>query len=339
MHKIHHNHSLRNLNTFGVDVKARLFCSINSTNQLIDLISAEKSRVNRLLILGAGSNILFTKDFDGLVIKTDIKGIEVVKEDEAFVFVKVSAGEIWHDLVLYCLQNNWGGVENLSLIPGTVGAAPIQNIGAYGVEISSMIHQVEGIDLKTGLHQTFSAEDCRFKYRDSIFKNDLKEKIFISSVTLRLTKKDHALTTSYGALKELIEKLKQDVTIQTVSDTVIQIRQSKLPDPAVIGNAGSFFKNPVVDKIHFEKVKKNYSTIPSYNIDNQSVKIPAAWLIEQAGFKGKQVGKVMMHDKQALVLVNRGGATGGELLRLSQQVQDAVHNKFSIKLEPEVNII
>lgn len=336
---IQNNVNLRSYNTFGIDCHAKHFTEVTSKEDIIELIQHPVFKKGPHLILGGGSNILFTADYPGLVIRNAIMGIDETSLDDRFVLVKVGAGENWHALVIHCLNKNYGGIENLSLIPGSVGAAPMQNIGAYGVEIKEVIESVEGIDLANGNVVDFSHDDCLFGYRESVFKNDLRGKYFISSVTLRLSKKEHQLNTTYGSLKDVIDANKGALTIHTVSDAVINIRKSKLPDPSVVGNAGSFFKNPVIDKSKFEKLKKDYSTIPQYPVDNQFVKIPAAWLIEQAGFKGKQVGKAAMHDKQALVLVNRGGATGEELLALSREVQHAVEKKFSIQLEPEVNII
>jgi len=334
------NISLKPFNTFGIDVKAKYLCPINSISQLSELIHSSLFKSEQRYILAGGSNILFTKDFDGLIIKVSLKGIETTEETERHVKVKVSAGENWHQFVLHAVAKGWGGIENLSLIPGTAGAAPIQNIGAYGVEIQNLIENVEGIDLDTGALRVFSNEECEFGYRESVFKKGLKKKYFISSVTLRLSKKDHQLNTTYGALNETLEMMSvKEKTIQSISDAVIQIRQSKLPDPNVIGNAGSFFKNPTIDTNQFKELQKTNSTIPGYPIDNQNIKVPAGWLIEQCGWKGKTVDKVGVHPKQALVLVNYGDGEGSAILELSEKIQRSVFEKFRIRLMPEVNIL
>jgi UDP-N-acetylmuramate dehydrogenase len=291
-------------------------------------------------ILGGGSNILFTGDFNGLLIKVDLKGIQILEEADHFVKVKVAAGENWHGFVQKAVRNDWGGVENLSLIPGTVGAAPIQNIGAYGVEIQSMIENVEGIDLSSGHLKVFSNDECEFGYRESVFKRGLKKKYFISSITLRLTKKSHQLNTSYGAIKDTLNEMNvTDVTIQTISEAVIKIRQSKLPDPSVVGNAGSFFKNPTIALSRYETLLQTHSSMPGYQVDNQNIKVPAGWLIEQCGWKGKTIKNVGVHPKQALVLVNYGDGSGAEILALAKQIQASVLQKFEINLTPEVNIL
>jgi UDP-N-acetylmuramate dehydrogenase len=332
--------NLKPLNTFHIGAKAGLLGTVTSEEEVISLFHSDTYKKNRSLILGSGSNILFTKDFDGLVILNRLKGINVTSENEEFVTVRVASGELWHPFVLHCVKNNWGGVENLSLIPGTMGAAPMQNIGAYGAEVKEVLVSVEAIECKTGNKRSFSADECRLGYRESIFKSELKEFFFISSVTLRLTKKNHRLNTSYGAIRDTLKMMNaNEATIKSISDAVISIRKSKLPDPEVIGNAGSFFKNPVVTAHQYNELKKNYPTIPGYFSENQSVKIPAAWLIEQDGWKGKRFGDAGVHQHQALVLVNYNDAKGDELYSLAKKIQSSVNTRFNILLTPEVNII
>lgn len=332
------NTSLKSFNTFGIDTKAKYFCELNSIDDLISLYQTELFKNERRLILGGGSNILFKQDFNGLVIHNSILGKEVVHETEDLVQLRVRSGELWHDTVMHCVKHNWGGVENLSLIPGTMGAAPIQNIGAYGVEVREVIENVEAVELSTGRLKTFSNQECKFGYRESVFKNELKEKFFISSVTLTLTKKNHRVVTSYGAIADTLSNMNiAQPTIKNVSDAVIKIRTEKLPDFHTIGNAGSFFKNPEITEEQFYKLQHEHPSIPHYPA-NQGVKVPAGWLIEQCGWKGKKLGNVGVHDKQALVLVNHGGASGEEIFSLAMKIISSVREKFSITLTPEVNI-
>jgi UDP-N-acetylmuramate dehydrogenase len=332
--------NLKPLNTFHIGAKAGLLGTVTSEEEVISLFHSDIYKKNRSLILGSGSNILFTKDYNGLVILNRLKGITVTSENEEFVTVRVASGELWHPFVLHCVKNNWGGVENLSLIPGTMGAAPMQNIGAYGAEVKEVLVSVEAIECNTGNKRSFSADECRLGYRESIFKSELKEFFFISSVTLRLTKKNHRLNTSYGAIHDTLKLMNaNEATIKSISDAVISIRKSKLPDPEVIGNAGSFFKNPVVTADQYNELKKNYATMPGYFSENQSVKIPAAWLIEQDGWKGKRFGDAGVHQHQALVLVNYDDAKGDELYTLAKKIQSSVNTRFNILLTPEVNII
>jgi UDP-N-acetylmuramate dehydrogenase len=332
--------SLKRLNTFHIDAKARWLGKITSEQQAIELFRSREYDGRPLLILGSGSNILFTRDFNGLVIRNELKGLTVVKDTDEYVTIKAASGELWHPFVVHCVQNNWGGVENLSLIPGTVGAAPMQNIGAYGVEIKDVLVSVDAINRQTGEKSTFTAADCRLGYRESIFKSDLKEKYFISSVTLRLTKKNHHLNTSYGAIKDTLQQMNvQQITIRDISNAVIAIRRSKLPDPDDIGNAGSFFKNPVISEDEYLILKKEHPGIPGYFSENQSVKVPAAWLIEQEGWKGKRFGDAGVHSKQALVLVNHNNAKGDEIYSLAMKIQSSIKSRFNILLTPEVNII
>jgi UDP-N-acetylmuramate dehydrogenase len=340
MIRIEENVSLKHLNTFGIDSKAKYLVEIFSVKALQELIQHPVYQSNKHLILGGGSNLLFTKDFDGIVIKTSIKGITLLEQNEDDVFVQAASGENWHEFVMHCMKHHWGGVENLSLIPGTVGAAPIQNIGAYGIEIKDVITNVVGIDLSSGAQRSFTNSECGFNYRESVFKQELKEKYFISSITLRLTKKKHHLNTQYGAIQEVLKQLNIVLpTIDDVSNAVIAIRQSKLPDPNVIGNAGSFFKNPTIDKNLFESIRKDHPSIPSYPSDNQNVKIPAGWLIEQCGWKGKRIGNIGVHPQQALVLVNYGDGKGEEIFLLAMKIQSSVKEKFGVTLTTEVNII
>mgnify|MGYP001580233402 CR=1 FL=1 len=343
MIRIERDVSLKPFNTFGIDVSAKYFCRIESAEQLQSLLQTPVFKEEKHLFLGGGSNILFTKNFDGLVVKIEITGIEKIAEDHAHALLKVGAGEIWHNLVMHCVKNNLGGIENLSLIPGTTGAAPIQNIGAYGVEVKEVIRFVDAIDLSTGEIKVFTKEECRFDYRESVFKHELKEKYFISSVTLSMTKENHRLVTNYGAIQDTLKAMNvldvNDVTIQSISDAVIHIRKSKLPDPAMLGNAGSFFKNPLITQKHYETLQQAYPKIPSYPSINQQVKVPAGWLIEQTGWKGKKNNHVGVHEQQALVLINYGGAQGEEILQLAKQIQHDVEEKFGVSLAPEVNII
>lgn len=337
---IEENIDLTPYNTFHVAARARYFVRIQSISELKLLLSEPIYKNNKRLILGGGSNCVFVRDFDGLIIKVETLGIEVLSKSETEIRVKVASGEVWHDFVMHCLSHNWGGVENLSLIPGTVGASPIQNIGAYGVEVKELIESVEGVSLEDGVERTFTNEECKFSYRESIFKHALSKIFFISSITLRLTTKNHRINTSYGGIKDHLDKQNIAVpTIHDVSQSVIAIRKSKLPDPAVMGNAGSFFKNPVITVEQLKKLQVKFPEIPSYNADNQLFKVPAGWLIEKAGWKGKRINDVGVHDKQALVIVNHRDASGEEIFSLSQKIIDDVQEKFNIQLVREVNII
>jgi len=343
MINIEKNVSLLPYNSFSVDAVAGYFCKITEVHQLQELIQSSIYQNNPRYILGEGSNVLFTKDFQGLVIKIEIKGIEIVQENEERIMIKAGAGEPWHGLVLHCVMNDWGGLENLSLIPGTVGAAPIQNIGAYGVEIKDRIENVEGVDALTGEVHSFNSVECRFEYRESAFKHELKGKYFISSVTLSLTKKNHLLNTDYGAIRDTLQEQNvnalRDATVKTISDAVIRIRRLKLPDTAVVGSAGSFFKNPTIPRKHAELLQHEYPSMPLYHAVNQNVKISAGWLIEQCGWKGKRINNIGVHPHQALVLVNYGGGTGKEIFQLAMNIRDTVNNKFGVLLETEVNIL
>lgn len=332
--------SLKPYNTFGIDVTAKYFILLPSKEAVLEILQSPVFQSEEHIILGSGSNVLFTQDFNGLIIKNEIKGISVVEENETEIVVEVGAGEVWHDLVLYAIKNNWGGIENLSLIPGTVGAAPMQNIGAYGVEIKEVIENISAIEIATGKEKIFTNETCQFGYRESIFKHELKNKFVISSVTLRLSKVNHNINISYGGLRESTYiKGKETVTIQDVSAAVIEIRRSKLPDPKQIGNAGSFFKNPVIETKTYNSLQTKYPTIPGFKVNNDETKVPAAWLIEQCGWKGKTIGNVGVHKHQPLVMVNYGDGKGVEILSLAKQVQQSVQDKFGVKLQLEVNVV
>lgn len=336
--QIKNDFSLKGFNTFGIDVRAKEFVVVNAHQDLFDLILKRDLTKEKFLMLGGGSNILFTKDFEGLLIKNEIGGIEIMKEDDQQVLIRVGAGMIWHEFVLYCIERGWGGLENLSLIPGTVGASPIQNIGAYGVEVKDLIDEVEGIDLAQKNTRKIKSQDCAFEYRSSIFKTNLKNKFLITAVVFKLTKQ-HRLHIEYGAIKDELSKMMVDhPSIKDVSNAVINIRQSKLPDPNIIGNAGSFFKNPLVSAKKLHDLKSIYPSIISFP-NGSDFKLAAGWLIEQAGWKGHREGNVGCHEKQALVLVNHGNASSLEVLRLAQKIQESVSNKFGIELEMEVNII
>lgn len=336
--KIQENISLKPYNTFGIDKKARFFAIASTVDDFREAISFAEKEGIELFVLGGGSNILLTSDQDKLVVKNELKGIEVIASDEDFVSVKVGAGEIWHDLVLYAISQNWGGIENLSLIPGTVGASPMQNIGAYGVEIKDVFESLEALHRKSKEIHRFGSSDCEFGYRESVFKHRLKDQYIILSVTFKLSKKPQ-LNTEYGAIQETLNALNTAIpTVKAISDAVIQIRQSKLPDPVKIGNAGSFFKNPTISPKQFEQLKTSFPGIPGYP-NEEGVKVPAGWLIEQAGWKGHKYGEVGVHDKQALVLVNYGNGDGAKIEELSKKIQQSVQEKFGVALSPEVNFL
>lgn len=336
--QVQKNISLQPYNTFGIAVIAQQFVEINTLSDLKHLPALVNENQN-ILILGGGSNMLFTQNYDGLVIKNNLKGITLIKEDKDTIFIKAMAGETWHNFVMYCVENNFGGVENLSLIPGCVGAAPIQNIGAYGVELKDVFVELEAMELQSGKIITVDTSTCKFGYRNSIFKQEWKGKYIIISVTLQLQKKPK-LNTSYGAIQHTLSQNNiHQPTVKDISDAVIAIRQSKLPDPKIIGNAGSFFKNPEVEITVYDNLKKQFPDIPGYPISDSKIKIPAGWMIEHCGFKGKRIGNTGAHKDQALVLVNYGGATGKEIFDLAMQIQKTVFQKFGVMIEPEVNVI
>ncbi|HDZ14854.1 hypothetical protein LCGC14_1058540 [marine sediment metagenome] len=336
--KIQENISLKAYNTFGISVKARYFLEINSVEELQNALKLEN--YPEKFILSGGSNMLITSDIAALVLHINIKGIEIIAQDEDYVELKVMAGENWHNLVLYTLEHNYGGLENMSLIPGNTGTAPIQNIGAYGVELKDTFLQCDAVDVSDSSLRTFIKQDCQFGYRDSYFKNEGKGKFVIVSVNFKLTKRNHKLRTNYGAIESELEKKGIDQpTIKDISSAVITIRQSKLPDPKVLGNSGSFFKNPILSASDFHKFSQKHSDSPFYKLSDDTYKIPAGWLIEHAGFKGKRFGDAGVHKDQALVLVNHGNATGKEIIGLAQKIMAAVNEKFGIDIEPEVNVV
>lgn len=338
------NVSLKNYNTFGVDVSAKYFAEVSSVEELISEFASWQIPTDiaksPILFLGGGSNVLFTKDFDGLVIHLDLKGISEKTEDENHVLVTAKAGENWHQFVLHNLEKNYGGLENLSLIPGNVGTSPMQNIGAYGTEIKDIFESCKVLNLETLETEIFDLKKCSFGYRDSIFKQEGKGKYVILEVTFRLTTKNHKISVEYGAIQSELDKMNMtNPTIQDVSKAVINIRQSKLPDPKEIGNAGSFFKNPTIPFYQYDDLKQKFENIPGYQ-NGDFVKVPAGWLIEQCGWKGKQIGNVATHHLQSLVIINKtGNATGKEIFDFSTMIIDSVKEKFGIELEREVNIV
>lgn len=336
--QIVHNISLKPYNTFGIDAKAKHFVSVSSIDELRKVL--ELSEYPEKLILGGGSNMLLTKNQDLLVVHINIKGISIVSEDKDSVLVKANAGENWHEFVLHCIDKDFGGIENLSLIPGNVGSAPIQNIGAYGVELKDTFFSCEGMSLETKNIETFTKEDCHFDYRNSIFKHEAKGKYIITSVTFKLSKHNHQLHVNYGTISSQLEAMKiSKPTIQDISRAVIDIRTQKLPNPREIGNSGSFFKNPVITKSHYQALLENFNDMPSYAVSDDEVKVPAGWLIEKAGFKGKRFGDYGVHKHQALVLVNYGNAKGEDILKLAELIQKTIKGLFDISIEAEVNIL
>jgi UDP-N-acetylmuramate dehydrogenase len=363
---IQSNVSLKPFHTFGMNVQARQLAAFQDQDSLGEILAAYPD--GHRLILGGGSNVLFTRDYDGLVLKNEVKGIETIAEDDNYVYIKAGAGENWHGFVQHCIHADLGGVENLSLIPGCVGASPMQNIGAYGVEIKEVFQELEAYHLQDGVLQAFSLNDCNFGYRDSVFKNKFKDQFVILNVTFRLRRRP-VFNTSYGAIEQELSRMGvKDLSVKAISDAVINIRRSKLPDPAKIGNAGSFFKNPVVPASKFAELSLAYPGMPAYpaevapyedapidapdrgaaedvagSVDagdpsGVPMKLAAGWMIEQCGWKGYRKGDAGVHERQALVLVNYGNATGKEIFDLSQQVMDSVHQKFGVVLEREVNI-
>jgi len=331
------NYSLREHNTFRIDVKTKRFIEYADINELKQILSNPALCKLPLLPIGRGSNLLFTKDFDGTILHSSIKHIIIETETDDYVDLKVGSGVIWDDFVVYCTEQDWRGAENLSLIPGETGAASVQNIGAYGTEIKDIIRKVDAIEIATGKELTFENKDCRYAYRSSIFKNDLKNKVIVTNVYFRLHK-IIPFNLSYGTIEAEAKKF-GEINIANVRKAVISIRESKLPDPNLTGNAGSFFINPVIDIDFYRALLRQYPEMPHYPQSPDSVKIPAGWLIEQCGWKGKQIGHAAVHDRQALVLVNKGGATGEEIFRLSEMIQDSVKDKFGIEILPEVNIL
>ncbi len=331
------NYALKSFNSFGIAVSAKYYCNISSNEALQEVLAWNKKQHHQILVLGGGSNILFTKNFEGLVLHNTLKGIELVRESEHYYYVRAMAGESWHEFVQYCVKQNYAGVENLILIPGNIGATPMQNIGAYGVEIKDVFYELEAVDIEAQSLVVFKKGDCNFGYRDSIFKQTLKNKFIITSVTYELPKLPK-YNTSYGAIEMELEKQGvKELSIAAIAKAVIAIRQRKLPDPQQIGNAGSFFKNPVIPTEKYLQLKKPYPTLPGY-ADGASTKLPAGWLIEQCGWKGYRKEDAGCYALQALVLVNYGKATGEEIYNLSEKIIQTVQHKFEIVLEREVNI-
>lgn len=336
MSEVQQNISLQPYNTFGLDVKARYFASFSSVEELKQLLSSDIAQQNPLLILGGGSNVLLTKDFEGLVLLNQLKGIIIREDGET---IEAAAGEVWHELVLFSIKHNLGGIENMSLIPGSVGAAPMQNIGAYGVEVKDVFVELEALHIPTLELKKFNREECNFGYRESVFKRALKGQFVITKVVLKLSANPE-LNTSYGAIEEELKKMGiSDPTVRDVSNAVISIRQSKLPDPKEIGNSGSFFKNPVVSKEKFESLKIEFPNIANYPLSTGEVKLAAGWLIENAGWKGRTINNYGVHKNQALVLVNYGGAAGKDIYQLSEDILQSIRERFGVELEREVNII
>ena len=336
---IQQNFSLKPYNTFGIEATAKFFVEIQSVQELKSILQNSEYQSIEKLFLGGGSNILLTKNYDGLVVKINLKGINKVFENDSHVYIQAGAGEIWHELVMYCVKNQFAGMENLSLIPGTVGAAPMQNIGAYGVEIKDIFEELQALNLETLEIETFKVNDCYFGYRESVFKHQFKGKYVITSVTFKLNKVP-IYKVAYGDIQKTLEEMNvSELSIKAVSDAVVNIRKSKLPDPAEIGNSGSFFKNPEIPKFQYEEIKTKFENIPSYPINETTVKVPAGWLIEQAGWKGFRDGQIGVHTRQALVLVNYGGGTGEQIKALSAKIQASVLEKFGISLSTEVNFI
>jgi UDP-N-acetylmuramate dehydrogenase len=336
--QIQNNFSLKKYNTFGIEAKAKQFVAVHSVEELKQILATHKTEAK--FILGGGSNMLLTQDINALVIHIDLKGKKIIKEDNDYVWVESQAGEVWHEFVLWSIDHNLGGLENMSLIPGNVGTTPVQNIGAYGTEIKDTFVSCNTVDIATQELVTFTKAECKFGYRESIFKQEAKDKYVITSVVFKLTKRNHKINTAYGDITKELEK-NNIVTpnLKEVSNAVIAIRKSKLPDPKELGNSGSFFKNPIIPKELYEKVHAQFPEMPHYVVSETEVKVPAGWLIEQAGFKGKRFGDAGIHKNQALVLVNYGNATGQEIFAVSKDIQATVLNKFGIAIEAEVNVI
>ena len=339
--EIKENYSLKDLNTFGVDVKARYFVEVSSDQEIKSFLSEYKSKLKDkpILILSGGSNILFTKDYNGIVLKVNTKGIEIIKENKKYVYVKAKAGEVWDDLVKYCIDNNFGGIENLTFIPGRVGAAPVQNIGAYGVKIKDVFYKLNTINIKTRKEKRFLKKDCDFGYRRSAFTAKSKNQYIILSVTLKLHKNSQ-FNIQYDDIEKELNKIGiQQLDIKVISEAVCKVRTAKLPDPYQIGNAGSFFKNPLVSLSEYKKLSDAYPSLKAFQLSPEKYKLYAGWLIEHCGWKDKRIGNAGVYRNNALILVNYGGAKGSDILELSKQIQKSVFDKFEVKLEPEVNIV
>lgn len=336
--KLHTNFSLKKYNTFGIEAKAKQFISVHSVAELQTVLA--ENPTEKKFILGGGSNMLLTQDIEALVIHIDLKGKKIIDENDDFVWVESQAGENWHEFVLWTIDQNLGGLENMSLIPGNVGTTPVQNIGAYGAEIKDHFVSCQAMAIANQELKNFNTAECHFGYRESIFKNEVKDQYIITSVVFKLTKRNHKINTSYGDILGELEKNNiQNPRLKEVSNAVIAIRQSKLPDPKELGNSGSFFKNPIIPKTDFEKIHQQFPDMKYFEISESEVKVPAGWLIEQAGFKGKRFGDAGIHKNQALVLVNYGNATGQEILAVSKNIQETVYATFGIHIEAEVNVI
>ena len=336
--EIQTNFSLKNHNTFGIEASAKQFVAVHDTTELKTIL--EQNKTEKKFILGGGSNMLLTKDIDALVIHVDLKGKKIIKEDEDFAWIESQAGENWHEFVLWTIDQNFGGLENMSLIPGNVGTTPVQNIGAYGAEIKDTFVSCEAMSIENQEMRSFAKAECHFGYRESVFKNEAKDQYVITSVVFKLTKRNHKINVSYGDISgELAKNNITNPTLKDVSNAVIAIRQSKLPDPKELGNSGSFFKNPILKKSDFEKIHHQFPEMKYYEVSETEVKVPAGWLIEQAGFKGKRFGDAGIHKNQALVLVNYGNATGQEILEVSKTIQKTIFETFGIHIEAEVNVI
>jgi UDP-N-acetylmuramate dehydrogenase len=336
--EIYSNFSLKNYNTFGIEAKAKKFVAVHSLAELTSVLRQNNSE--NTFILGGGSNMLLTQDIKALVIHIDLKGKRVIDENEDYAWVESQAGENWHEFVLWTIDQNFGGLENMSLIPGNVGATPVQNIGAYGTEIKDTFVSCAALTSLNLELKTFTKEDCRFGYRESIFKNEVKDQYIITSVVFKLTKQNHNINTSYGDITNELAKNKITIpNLKDVSDAVVAIRKSKLPDPKELGNSGSFFKNPILLKTDFKKIQQQFPQMKYYEVSETEVKVPAGWLIEEAGLKGKRFGDAGIHKDQALVLVNYGKATGQEILNVSKHIQETIFTKFGIHIEAEVNVI
>ncbi len=335
--EVRENYSLKNYNTFGIDVKCRYFVESDTESEFLEFVSSYELKPEEIMVLGEGSNFLFTDDFDGTVFYPTIKGMEIVEENDEHVWVRIGAGEIWDDFVAWAVERGYGGVENLSFIPGHVGAAPVQNVGAYGMEAGDTIERVEAIQIEEARKDVIDAADCRFAYRDSIFKGEWKNKYIITYVVFRLTKAPE-FRLNYGSVQEELQKLGA-VNLKNIRQAIIHIRQAKLPDVKELPNAGSFFKNPVVPREQAEHLKKKYPELPVYPVDEERVKLAAGWLIEQCGWKGKDLGKAGVYEKQALILVNRAEASGVEVAHLANEVKKSVFMTFGVWIEPEVYVI
>ncbi len=332
------NYSLLANNTFGIDVRASRFVEYDSEEELRHFLTEDTGLHAPLLSIGGGSNLLFTADFPGVVLHSAIKGMEVVRETEEWVEIRVGAGEVWDDFVAFSVSNHWYGAENLSIIPGEVGASAVQNIGAYGTEVKDLIVEVETLCVADGTSRRFTNAECQYAYRKSIFKGELKGKYVVTYVTYRLSKLP-VYRLDYGNIRDELQKEGCEVNLENLRRVIIRIREAKLPDPAVIGNAGSFFMNPIIPVSQFHELQKQYPEIPNYPMGEGGIKVPAGWMIERCGWKGRALGRAAVHDKQALVLINRGGATADEIVHLSQEVVKSVKEKFGVTICPEVNFI